>query len=125
MKDEVDKNKNFTYEQTIDDYEKRTTDKNVTQCSICPAETGTCHYDCSYSDGPDKINCSAMDWETGNCTICPKRCKWDLHINSRIHYVLVKKILTKTLHEVKAKHDNAQNQMKNSTILILDLLKDA
>ena len=56
---------------------------NVTQCKNCPAELGTCHYDCSWSDGPDKKNCSAMDPETGNCTICPKECPWYEHINTK------------------------------------------
>ena len=43
----------------------------------------TCHEVCVFGDDKDKIKCSAIDQETGNCRICKKKCQWDKHKNAK------------------------------------------
>ena len=51
-----------------------------TYLSVC---NYTCHEVCVFGDDKDKIKCSAIDQETGNCRICKKKCPWDKHKNAK------------------------------------------
>ena len=41
-------------------------------CWIC---NFTCHNNYDYSNNEDKRHCCSMNTQ-GNCTVCPKRCRW-------------------------------------------------
>ena len=119
--EEIDKNKNYQIISYRTDYDKKITDKNVTQCTKCSAKRGTCHFNCSVGDGEDKQNCAMMDFETGLCSHCG--CSWRDHVNSREYYVEKKVKVDHTDETLLAKYTDAQTQMKKSAAM-LKLLAD-
>lgn len=112
-------NKNFTYE--VNEIKMKRKDlkpgKYVTNCLVC---SRTCHYPCRIWDDDKKMKCSAMD--DGECTVCPKGCAWDEHVNNDFRIVTYSEKVKKTYEELKSKYENAQAQEKKQ-ICVLQKLK--
>lgn len=100
----------------------------VTNCLKC---NFTCHDSrCSCANPSDKQHCCAMD-SSGHCTVCPNRCCWSLHQNSRHRYVVKTQRVTKTAAELRAGYRMAQEripvermQMEEIWKTMFQLLKD-
>lgn len=75
--DQIDSNKDFTYEVDATEWYTEQTTHNVTRCLNCT--NANCHENCSYGDGQDKQQCVAFKNEV--CTICPGKCHYTLHKN--------------------------------------------
>jgi hypothetical protein len=67
----------FKFKVNTTKLRQKNTENNVTTCLNCKY---TCHNNCSYSNGADKINCYAMN-SSGYCTCCPEKCNWRFHNN--------------------------------------------
>ena len=69
----------------------------VTNCRVC---NFTCHLTCAIEQDDKKKECSAMNRQTGFCTVCPKHCEWTHHSNTPYIYVYQKKKVPKTFSEL-------------------------
>ena len=106
---EIETNKDFTY--TVDVTKPvytnlEGTGQHTTTCGPCNA---TCHANCKIVDDARKRKCSAMD-KSGNCRICPRKCKWSEHRN--LPY-LIKYVTTpekRTAEHLKQKYHRAVKQ---------------
>ena len=59
-----------------------------------------------------------MGWD-GMCKVCPKKCSWERHINSHIHYKSMEITETVVLEDVRAKYQNSKQTLETSTTLII------
>ena len=100
--------KGYKFTVTVTKIRAVPTANNVTTCLNCKF---TCHDNCIYSNGADKINCGAIS--NGNCTCCPGKCHWKFHDNSHeiIEYYVDSE--EKTNEELMSQYNIAIND-KNS-----------
>ena len=106
--DIINQNKDFEMEVQVDQFEKEPVldGRFTTTCLDC---NFTCHNDCSYSEDKDKDKCCAM--QNKKCTICPKKCSFEMHKN--LPYILkwfkiAKKVTNKDLEK---KYYNSKDQV--------------
>ncbi|XP_078251561.1 uncharacterized protein LOC144591130, partial [Rhinoraja longicauda] len=103
---ELDANKNFEYviDVTIPvQSDISGTGNYITNCQKC---FFTCHYPCKIPNDDGKRKCSAMDRE-GNCTVCPKKCIWNVHFNQKYKFEYERKKEKKTYSDLKEKYEKA------------------
>ena len=99
-----DLNISKNYNKSIKIQTVKRIDKNpnfyATTCIIC---NKTCHPKCEISDDDEKHKCTSMD-KNGNCTFCPKKCRWDQHKNR--NYILEELIEEKevTLEDLQKRY---------------------
>lgn len=102
--------------------------KYVTNCLIC---NFTCHENCDYADDNEKQKCSAMF--NGYCKVCPKKCIWSDHKNTRCVYKYVTEKVKKTYAQTKTKYQKAlgsvtenetHSKIKELTLEVENLNKD-
>lgn len=74
---------------------------HVTNCLHCNV---TCHDDCTIADDDKKQECSAMN-EAGKCKMCPDKCAWSDHKNSKFCFKYVTETVTKTHTEMKITYE--------------------
>ena len=86
----------------------------TTTCLIC---NFTCHNNCPFSNNEDKKNCCSMD-NQGNCTVCPKKCRWQEHVN--VPYVIkhTEIEVEETIEELKKKYYDGKNKLSLSEQII-------
>ena len=102
---EINDNKNFRY-KVIEQKQIQVPLKPgelITNCQHCHT---TCHFPCGIANDADKRGCAAMN-ASGNCTVCPKQCSWQLHHNTPYRYDIVEEEVEKTYENLKAKYENA------------------
>ncbi|XP_052214697.1 uncharacterized protein LOC127833467 [Dreissena polymorpha] len=97
-------NADFTYEVVTTQQIKQDLPRgvHVTNCTNCHF---TCHENCAYADDDQKINCCAMS--NGYCKICPDKCFWQKHTNSKYTFIYKQVKETKTYAEKKRKYEEA------------------
>ncbi|XP_037837835.1 uncharacterized protein si:ch73-170d6.2 [Kryptolebias marmoratus] len=78
----------------------------LTICQHCQV---TCHYPCQIANDADIRGCGAMD-DDGYCTVCPRKCCWDVHHNQkyRLEYETVRE--KQTIGELKEKYEKASGE---------------
>jgi hypothetical protein len=109
--------KGFKFTVSVTKLRTKPTSNNVTVCLNCKF---TCHDNCSFSNGADKINCSAMT--NGYCTCCPKKCSWKFHDNSHeiIEYYTAPEEQTNEdlmmQYNVKINEKNAKEQLLSQMV---------
>lgn len=117
--EDIEANRNFTYE--IDEIRMTQIDlpvaTYVTNCIIC---NRTCHFPCRIPEDHQKMNCSAM--RDKHCTICPKKCRWDVHKNNDFRFETYSVKVRKSYEELKQKYQTAQIK-KQRQRSVLDQVK--
>ena len=120
---QIDSNQNFKYQVS---------EAKVTKIPIPGAETNTtclkcnytCHEHCAIDDDSAKYSCMAMDSGSPvKCRICPSRCVWDVHRNTKYHHVTEQVLVWKTSGDLKARYEKAKGQRLN-TQQIVDAIWD-
>ena len=107
----VNNNKNFTY--TVKEPEVvKLPIKGAQTNTTCVHCNVTCHKTCSIEQDEAKHRCWAM--QTGTipvkCRICPNHCQWDVHKNTKYHYVTREVWKERTSKELKARYETAQGK---------------
>ena len=105
--DDIDQNKDVNYEVSELKFFKKKTDPGqyTTNCLKC---TVTCHAHCAFKNDEDKMNCIAM---TENyCTVCPKKCFWNIHSNQPYVYVYEPETKVGTLQVLKTRYEQAEGK---------------
>ena len=102
----IKENQNFEYtvEETKQLKEELPVGKHVTNCLQCNL---TCHENCKIADDDRKMHCSAMDPKTKTCNVCPDRCIWSMHKNTKYIFRFFTEPVTKTYAEMKKRHEEA------------------
>ena len=72
-----------------------------TNCMMCHT---TCHFPCW--EITDERRCAVMD-ARGNCSVCPKKCSWQLHESTRYRYDIEVVVVEKTYDVMKARYESA------------------
>ena len=104
--DQIKANKDFTYTFTKSVGEKKNTGGQcTTNCSKCAT---SCHFPCGLSITSDKMSCSAMS--NGSCTVCPNKCKWDLHLNQDYFWEFKDVAEKGTYNDIKDKYERATKE---------------
>ena len=121
---QIHSNKNFTY-QVWEAQVVKLPIPNAETNTTCLQCNHTCHKQCVFDDDSDKYRCSAMNKGTNpvTCRICPGHCTWDVHKNTRYHYVTKQVLKTKTSADLKARYQEAQGR-KLSTQQIVNAIWD-
>ena len=88
--------------------------KHTTTCLIC---NFTCHNNCYYANNEEKKNCCSMDYK-GYCTVCPKKCRWQEHVN--VPYIIKHGEIEveETVEELKKKYYDCTNKLSLSDQII-------
>ena len=88
--------------------------RHTTTCLIC---NFTCHNNCSYSNNQAKKHCCSMN-SSGNCVVCPKRCRWQEHVN--VPYIIkhTEIEVEETVEELKKKYYDSKNKLSLSEQII-------
>ncbi|TFK05539.1 protocadherin Fat 3 [Platysternon megacephalum] len=107
---DMEANKNFEYEaERIEAVKEDISGTGVfkTNCQNCHF---TCHNNCTCADDKDKYKCSVMNG-SGNCTICPGKCVWNIHFNQKYKwgYKVIKE--KKTYAELQEKYKKASDEV--------------
>jgi hypothetical protein len=112
---EIDANRNFTTQVKIQKSKKvdLRPGEYVTNCQPCNM---TCHYPCYIPNNDGKHGCSAM--RDGKCTVCPKKCPWDVHFNMSWRWELYEDVETRTLDALKAKYGDATAKKQTAEAMI-------
>ena len=121
---QIHSNKNFTYQVWEAEVVKLPI-PNAETNTTCLKCNHTCHKECVFDNDADKYKCSAMNQSTDpvTCNICPGHCTWDVHRNTRYHYVTKQVLKTKTSADLKARYQEAQGR-KLSTQQIVNAIWD-
>lgn len=117
FKDQIEANKNFTWEDTETKQRKIDLEKgeHVTNCLTC---NRTCHYPCFIPDDREKYNCSAMKGDQSNaiCTVCGH--DWHKHFNNTYRFELYQVKVQKTYDELKRRYqDGIQGKIKVESVI--------
>ena len=117
---DIDANKDFYYtvEEDAIVHERLPTGEFVTNCLTC---NFTCHYPCGIKEDRYKSNCAAMDkrgYYYAKCTVCPGRCKWEIHKNTPFRVTTKRATVTKTSEDLKKRYDVAQGNKVSADVLI-------
>ena len=117
FKDQIDDNKDFEYEVTINQpyQDPLPPGTHTTTCMTC---NRTCHDDCAFANNEDKEMCCAM--KNGYCKVCPMKCYWDKHVN--LPYIIKHRQvkLKKTHDNLKQNYDSALSGMSRSEAMLAD-----
>ncbi|XP_036408665.1 uncharacterized protein LOC118794511 [Megalops cyprinoides] len=109
-KDDIDANKDFTYEVAVYYMEKVKTEQKATSCLKCER---TCHYPCKFI--PGTFWCAAM--KGNKCTVCHGKCKPEDHVREYSMYDLKTRKEKKTSGEMKLKYDRASGEKASAESL--------
>ena len=119
---EISKSKDFKYEvkiqkqRVVDLRGKGIYTMNCLQCNY------TCHNSCSIHNDEDKITCSAMN--NGYCTVCPSKCKWDIHRSTPYRYEWYTVVETRTSEDLQRRYSIATSGKSKVESLMASLDAD-
>ncbi|XP_039374464.1 uncharacterized protein LOC120394283 [Mauremys reevesii] len=120
---DMEANKNFEYEveRTVAVEEDISgTGVFLTNCQKCHF---TCHGNCVYADDNDKDKCCAMNG-SGNCTVCPGKCVWNIHFNQKYKWRYEVKKEKKTYAELQEKYKKASDEVMTTEKVIERLYEE-
>lgn len=102
-KKKIDFNRNFKCNVGEDRQEKvpLAVGQHVTNCLQCNV---TCHDNCTIADDDKKRECSVMN-EAGKCKMCPNKCAWLEHKNSKFCFKNVTETVTKSYTKMKITYE--------------------
>ncbi|XP_067865190.1 uncharacterized protein [Heterodontus francisci] len=106
---DLDANQDFEYEVETTFAEKEDiigTGCYITNCEKCHF---TCHYPCKIPNDADKQRCAAMDGN-GNCTVCPNKCIWSVHLNQKYRFEYKTRMEKRTYSQLKEKYEKASGE---------------
>lgn len=114
--EDVDKNKNFTFEVEEDVFELVNLDwnRNMTNCMICKR---TCCKDCTVFVSPLLYLCHAMEW-SGKCRICSAMCKWSDHKSCSFMFEVRRLKSERTVEEIRVRYEKAQEKKLSAQNLV-------
>lgn len=114
--EDVDRNKNFTFEVEEDVFEIVNLDWNrsMTNCMTCKR---TCCRDCMVFISPALYMCHAMNW-SGSCKICPKHCKFTEHKSCSFMFDIKRKKSQRTVDEIRDRYERAKEKKLSAQNLI-------
>ena len=83
---------------------------HTTICLIC---NFTCHKNCDMANNEEKKTCCIID-SNGYCTVCPKKCRWQEHVN--VPYIIKHEEIEveETVEELKKKYYDSTNKLSLS-----------
>jgi hypothetical protein len=103
------KNKSFTYTILVTKQYQISLPEGiyVTNCIRC---NRTCHYPCQIDTDKEKYRCNAMTPKNQNaqCSVCPDKCSWTLHVNNCYRYELYEENEIRTIEDMKERYQKAQ-----------------
>ncbi|XP_056247410.1 uncharacterized protein LOC130178870 [Seriola aureovittata] len=120
LEGEITKNKNFELEVTVTkavQIDLSGTGKYITTCLKCHF---TCHDNCPY-ENEDIKHCPAMGAD-GNCTKCPGKCHWRVHLNQKYKWEYREVKGKETVKELQEKYLEA-TEAKAPVQALIDKLK--
>ena len=98
--EDIENNKDFKYEVTVENWESRVTELKAVNCTTCKV---TCHYPCHHHT---IIFCTIGWWL--RCVYCG--CSIRKHIRKRERYEFVPKTISKTKDEMLKKYEDAKGK---------------
>ncbi|KAH1178096.1 hypothetical protein KIL84_011798 [Mauremys mutica] len=120
---DMEANKDFEYEveRTVAVKEDISgTGVFLTNCQVCHF---TCHDNCVYANDNDKYKCCAMN-SSGNCTVCPGKCVWNIHFNQQYKWGYEVKKEKKTFAELQEKYKKASDELMTTEKVIERLCEE-
>lgn len=112
---DIEANKHFMYD--VDEIHMKKIDLSsgtyVTNCLTC---NRTCHFPCRIPEDRNKMDCAAMNG--GHCTVCPKKCFWDIHRNNDFRFETFSVKVKKSYEELKRKYLLAQIGKEKQTSVL-------
>jgi len=117
---DIDANKNFTY-KVIEQHCEVVNIPNGTYITNCLVCNRTCHYPCAIPDDEKKRGCAAMSGD--NCTVCSGKCHWSKHKNMTYRYEVVRRTVTKTAADLKARYVEA-GRKRMSAVQIMEKINE-
>ncbi|XP_038077144.1 uncharacterized protein LOC119744991 [Patiria miniata] len=101
---EIEANKDFKFELEVPKSKmvQITGGEFITNCSKCHF---TCHYPCAITDNAKKVGCLAI--KDGECTVCPAKCAWDVHLNQPYIFEFHTEKEQRTYEEIEARYKDA------------------
>uniref|UniRef100_A0A3B4UY97 Fibronectin type-III domain-containing protein n=1 Tax=Seriola dumerili TaxID=41447 RepID=A0A3B4UY97_SERDU len=120
LEEEITKNKNFEFKVTVTkavQIDLSGTGKYITTCLKCHF---TCHDNCPY-ENKDIKHCPAMGAD-GNCTKCPGKCHWRVHLNQKYKWEYREVKGEETVKELQEKYLKATEE-KAPVQALIDKLK--
>jgi hypothetical protein len=117
---EANENVEFEVEVTVPQKIELPAGQYITNCNKCYI---TCHNSFSIPNDGNKDGCWAMD-SSGNCRICPRKCKWNMHVNQpyRWEYVIEKQATSSDA--IKQKYEAELKRKLTAENLVKVLEKD-
>ena len=115
FRDQIDDNKDFEYEVTM--YQPYTEPLPAgiynTTCMIC---NRSCHSKCTCANNEEKTTCDVL--KHGYCSICPRHCYWDKHVN--LPYVIkYRQVKQKKSHDfLKKRYDPSVYGLSRSDTML-------
>ncbi|XP_044860121.1 uncharacterized protein LOC123363328 [Mauremys mutica] len=120
---DMEANKNFEYEVELTvavEEDISGTGVFLTNCQKCHF---TCHDNCVYANDKDKYQCYAMNG-SGNCTVCPGKCVWNIHFNQKYKWRYEVKKEKKTYAELQEKYKKASDEVMTTEKVIERLCEE-
>ncbi|KAM9163427.1 uncharacterized protein ACDP82_001186 [Pangshura tecta] len=120
---DMEANKDFEYEveRTVAVKEDISgTGVFLTNCQVCQF---TCHGNCVYAHDNDKYKCWAMNG-SGNCTVCPGKCVWNIHFNQKYKFRYEVRKEKKTYAELQDKYKKASDELMTTEKIIERLCEE-
>ena len=88
----------------------------VTNCLNC---NYTCHKNCAFANDDEKIKCCAM--KDGSCTVCPKQCRWNKHVNNPWRFEVTEETEERTYDELKQRYDEATQAKSRVKVMVANI----
>ncbi|XP_039373366.1 uncharacterized protein LOC120392695 [Mauremys reevesii] len=123
LRGDMEANKDFEYEveRTVAVKEDISgTGVFITNCQVCHF---TCHDNCSCANDNDKYKCRVMNG-SGNCTVCPGKCVWNVHFNQQYKFRYEVKKEKKTYAELQEKYKKASDEVMTTEKVIERLCEE-
>ena len=79
----------------------------MTNCLSCNI---TCHHPCEIPDDAQKRGCEAIDQHTGKCKVCPKKCDWTFHKNTKYKITYETVYVQRTYADMKNRYEEARHK---------------
>nr|CAH0100504.1 unnamed protein product [Daphnia galeata] len=122
---QIDANENVEFEVEVNMPKKieLPAGQYITNCNKCYVTCATSHNLFGIPNDGDKAGCWAMD-SSGNCRICPEKCKWNMHVNQPYRWEFVKQKQSTSSDAIKQKYKAELKRKLRAEQLVKVLEKD-